>query len=214
MHYYIDGYNLLFRVVDASEDLQNQREAVLEELARKAQVIDLSATIVFDAHYQPGPVTRGHFKNLEVVYTSEKESADDYIHRAVTRIKNPRFITVVTSDKKLAWLCRLHGANTESISAFLTWLNRRYQNEQTPREAKKIKVAPQVIEQLPDPPPKPGTTSYYEAIFEEEIRNTLPLPTPKPLPPKPPRQVQSKPAPEEKRDESDYDRWLRLFGGS
>ncbi len=208
MHYYIDGYNLLFRVVEASADLQSQRDALLQELAQKAQAIDLSATLVFDAHHQPGPVSRGHFKSLEIVYTSEKESADEYIHRAVTRIKNPRFITVVTSDKKLAWLCRLHGANTESISAFLGWLNRRYQNECFPKvPTKKVKAPPKVIE-MPTLPPKPGTVSYYEAIFtgagsqEPEVKSQEPEARSQ----EPPLET-----PKAEDGESDFDRWLRLF---
>ncbi len=172
MHYYIDGYNLLFRVLDVDGEFQAQREAVLRDLATSAQLIDLSATIVFDAHYQPGDVSRGHFKNLEVVYTSEKESADDYIHRSVMRIKNPRFVTVVTSDKKLAWLCRNHGSNIATIAAFLSWLDKRCHNKKAPRLAKETKKLTEALD-LPAVPPKPGTISYYEAIFEAEMSKVL-----------------------------------------
>ncbi len=215
MHYYIDGYNLLFRVVDAVENLQTEREAVLAELGKRAQAIDLSATIVFDAHHQPGPVSRGHYKNLEIVYTSEKESADEYIHRAVLRIKNARFITVVTSDKKLAWLCRVHGANTQSISAFLKWLNSRYQNELMPR-LKKEKPPPKVVKKdlsaLPALPPKPGTLSYYEAIFEGEMKEApvSVVRVPEKVIPQKVKPEPEKPA-EDDSDESDFDRWLRTF---
>ncbi len=203
MHYYIDGYNLIFRILDVSEDLQAQREALLQDLAKKVQLIKLSATIVFDAHYRPGAVTRGHYKDLEVVYTSEKESADDYIHRKVRRVKNPKFITVVTSDKKLAWLCRQQGCNTESIPAFLRWLNRRYQNELAPAPNPERKKAPKIAE-LPKLPPKEGTLSYYEAIFEGKSVSQEQEPLP------PPRKEKRT---EENESESDFDRWMRLFGG-
>ena len=210
MHYYIDGYNLLFRVLKVEENLQVQREAVLQELAKKAQLIDLSATIVFDAHYQPGPVSKGHFKNLEVIYTSEKESADEYIQRVVKRIKNPRFVTVVTSDKKLAWLCRMQGSNTETISAFLGWLNRRYQNELVP-PTKKPKEPLKVID-LSLAPPKPGTASYYEAIFEGELVQEQAQTSAPPAAPPVVKDLPTKELPQE--PESDFDRYMRLFGES
>ena len=54
MHYFIDGYNLLFRLLHGSEDLQSEREAIIYELNKKISLIKLDVAIVFDAAYQIG----------------------------------------------------------------------------------------------------------------------------------------------------------------
>ena len=41
MHYFIDGYNLLFRLCMDSEDLQSQREAIIHDLNKKISLIKM-----------------------------------------------------------------------------------------------------------------------------------------------------------------------------
>jgi len=129
MHYYIDGYNLLFRTARAGDDLQTQRQYIIEELNTMLQVAEIDATVVFDAQYQPGESARSHYKHLMIQFTAIGETADELILDELKRTLKPRQETVVTSDKKLAWLARRLSAKTESVEEFMGWVNKRYKNK-------------------------------------------------------------------------------------
>ena len=70
MHYFIDGYNLLFRTTYASEDLAFQRQQIILDLNKKIQVLNLDVTIVFDSQYHPGESERFHYNQLEIEFTN------------------------------------------------------------------------------------------------------------------------------------------------
>src|ERR1700722_447984 len=105
MHYFIDGYNLLFRVVRAliDEDLQQQREKIIADLSHKISLLNIDATIIFDSYYQKGLRERSFSQSLEVLFTDEGETADECILDELKKCPHPRNEMVVTSDKKLAW---------------------------------------------------------------------------------------------------------------
>ena len=46
MHYYIDGYNLLFRTLQGTRELRTQREALVIDLDLKAGLLGLDITVV------------------------------------------------------------------------------------------------------------------------------------------------------------------------
>jgi uncharacterized protein len=151
MHYFIDGYNLMFRVVRAGSDLQMQREAIVRDLNRKIQKVGIDATLVFDSQYQASEGTRSHLKHLEICFTDLGQSADEYILLQLRRAQFPRQHLVVTSDKKLAWLARRQGAHTETVEDFLKQLNNRYRNKlKASKEAFKPLIPAQPI-QAPSP---------------------------------------------------------------
>jgi len=170
MHYFIDGYNLLFRVIKAlkEENLQQQREHLIEDLSQKIALLKIDATFVFDSTYHPGLRQKTFCEGVEILFTDEGETADECIIDELKRRPHPRAETVITSDKKLAWQARLCGAHTETIEQFLSTLNQRYRKRvHAPKEA------PEVKKSLPD----------YSHTFEEA----------------------------DKKPETDFDRWLRIF---
>jgi predicted RNA-binding protein with PIN domain len=128
MHYYIDGYNLLFRQLHVGEDLKYQRKALTDYLQKTINVISLSATLVFDSQFQPDEGSKHYLDGLEVVFTNIGETADDYILSELKNHHRPSQCTVVTSDKKLATLSRRQLAATVSVEDFLTFINKRYKN--------------------------------------------------------------------------------------
>ena len=137
MHYFIDGYNLLFRILRNGDNLADQRRQIIEDLCQKVKILQLDVTLVFDSQYQPGDSERSYYNSLEIQYTSEGETADDFILSALKRSAHPEAQTVVTSDKHLAWLSRRRLAKTEPIEEFITWLNKRFKNKL--RQSKKEK---------------------------------------------------------------------------
>lgn len=190
MHYYIDGYNMLFRLVHAGDNLQSQREAIIHDLNQKIELVRINVSIVFDAAFQPGGYrTRSHFNRLEILYTDEGELADDFIIDELKTISNPRQETVVTSDKKLAWRARSYSAHTESVESFIAWLNKSYKNKlrliktgESPLPLKPAlkpptpvvqPVIPSKIIHPTDEASIEQCTSYYEQVFEKRFQELL-----------------------------------------
>lgn len=233
MHYFIDGYNLIFRLLHEEEDLQSKREAIIHDLNQKISLLRIDASIVFDATSQLGDGTRTHYDQLEILFTAEGETADEYIMEEIRNHPHPQQETVVTSDKRLAWRVRNRSAHTESVEEFTFWLNRAYKNKQ--RQLKKGKQIP------PISPPKPKVSSknslpvqgasleacedYYAQIFEskwEEIvkkeeakKSDALLSASKKRTPRTPKQKRPDPfeAPlsNEERAESEQERWEKIF---
>lgn len=164
MHYYIDGYNLLFRVLHAGDDLPSQRQRMIEELNTKFQLLNLNATLVFDSQYQIGSSTRSHYQCLEILFSSHGETADERILDEIRVDLFPRQAVVVTSDKKLAWFARRCSVKTESVEQFMEWVNKRYKNKlhQRPTPAKQ-----QASTALPKP--KPPSAPVPKATPEENF---------------------------------------------
>lgn len=224
MHYFIDGYNLMFRVLRAGDDLQMQREVIISDLNEKIQLLNLDVTIVFDAQYQFGEGSRSHFETLEICFTNQGETADDYIIKCVKSSPNPRQETVVTSDNKLAWRARRFLAKTESVKEFMSWLNRRHKNKLSKREKEdesqitkqlsKFNLVSEEHTKEAEQPPKPGKTAaenfdYYLYQFEKKFHE-MAAEEPKKKPPSKPRRLKKIPKAEHPQ-ESDMERWQRIF---
>lgn len=152
MHYFIDGYNLLFRYLYEDDRLSVQREIIIADLNTKLQNLEIEVTLVFDAQYQLGDTSRSHFQNLEILFSAQGETADDLILEEIKRERHPRQVVVVTSDKKLAWFARRSSAKTESVEYFMNWLNKRYKNKQ--RSIKKVTNASSSVKVKENIPPK------------------------------------------------------------
>lgn len=209
MHYFIDGYNLMFRLSMMKETLQAEREQFIADLYAKIQVARLDVTIVFDAQYSEGLGSRSHLDCLEICFTDEGETADDYIINELGSTPNPREEIVVTSDNNLAWRARRMHAKTEQVEEFMRWLDHRYRkkkkdlpNDYVIKEPPKIQLPeevtpPQTQEELK------ASESYYLKAFEKKFKELEPkrnLPYPKNKSSKPKEEI-----------ESDTERWQRLF---
>ena len=208
MHYFIDGYNLMFRFSLMKNSLQAEREQFITDLYTKIQVAGLDVTIVFDAQYQEGLGSRSHLDCLEICFTDEGETADEYIINELNSAPNPREEVVVTSDNKLAWLARRTYAKSEPVEEFMRWLDHRYRKKkkELPKDHK-IQEPPKIS--LPEEVFSPQTQeeldtadSYYLKAFEKKFKEI----EPKAPPPEPKKKPTSK-----KTGESEEERWQRLF---
>lgn len=160
MHYYIDGYNFLFRLShDWHFDLRTQREALIQAFNEKIEELKLSLTIVFDGAEMPrGDYTRGHWKNVEVVYTHEGLSADDYILHQLENERHPKLWTVVTADRELMGRAKLLGAGAMDIVMFLQLLEKRKRKKIGRRRAER------------SPMDSRDNITRLEKIFEERLK--------------------------------------------
>lgn len=211
MHYYIDGYNLMFRVLQNREgNLQTQRQQMIDDLTQKIEFLELDVTFVFDAQYQPCDSSRSFFRNLEILFTAHGETADEAIINEIKSESKPRQQVVVTSDKKLAWFARRCSVKTESVEEFVAWVNKRCHNKLRHQRAEVlakravIKTAPIVelgTKPIPKalPPAQPGSIDYYLAAFDVEDVPEISIVT------------SDQPPPSKKVIISEMARWLNLF---
>jgi predicted RNA-binding protein with PIN domain len=99
----VDGYNMigawpeLQRLKDVS--LEEARDRLIGMLADYQGYSGMKVTVVFDAHYVPGRGGQYRQHRVEVLYTREKETADEVIERLVRNLKGlRRHVYVATSD--------------------------------------------------------------------------------------------------------------------
>jgi uncharacterized protein len=104
MHYFIDGYNLLFRTSWKAfhSNLEDARKTLIREIDTYAALLHFTITIVFDAPFQSDELSRSHFRNLEIIFTSKGLTADDYLVDFFSHAKEGTQYTLVTSDKVLS----------------------------------------------------------------------------------------------------------------
>jgi predicted RNA-binding protein with PIN domain len=166
MHYFIDGYNMLFRLVGAKDDLQKQREAIIHDLNKKISLVKLDISLIFDSTYQIGERERSHFHELEIAFTAEGETADEYILDEIKNSSHPQQEIVVTSDKGLARKARLLSAQVESIEDFMVHLNRSYKNKlRQLRKEKPLTLSASVSFSVPSPSPLPSRESIKPSLI-------------------------------------------------
>jgi len=99
----VDGYNMigawseLSRLKDHS--LEDARDRLLDMLADFQGFSGMRVFVVFDAHQMPGIGATYNQHKLTVVYTKEKETADECIERICTEwINRRRSVYVATND--------------------------------------------------------------------------------------------------------------------
>lgn len=99
----VDGYNIigdweeLKRLKDI--DMAEARDRLIELMAEYQAYSGYRVIIVFDAYEVPGMESKLKQYQVEVIYTKEKETADERIERLVGKLKNIKTeVYVATSD--------------------------------------------------------------------------------------------------------------------
>lgn len=218
MHYLIDGYNLLFRTLRgrSGENLKEERNRIAEELGNKLLIAGIEATLIFDSYYQVGPRERFYQFGLDVHYTDEKQTADEYILEGVRHASRPQDYIVVTSDRGLARRAAGKGAKIQTIEAFKSMLQRIYIKKLQPiptSPSLPLLIQPKLATKIE------SSLERYERLFEVKLegkeerkgetkKKAQKAPIKKVKKPKEPKEQESPP---ENQGENDYERWLKAF---
>lgn len=99
----VDGYNIIGDwpelVKLKKQSLIDARDALIEKMAEYQAITGRNVIIVFDAHLVKGIGAKDHLYRVEVIYTRQKETADERIERLAKQLKNVNTqIYVATSD--------------------------------------------------------------------------------------------------------------------
>jgi hypothetical protein len=215
MHYFIDGYNLLFYLFGrASPDLKSQRNQLIYDLNIKIEALALDVSLIFDSHLCPGEGSRSHFGFLEIVYTPHNMTADDFMIKKIKRSSHPTQEVLVTNDRELASRARHLLAHTQTLDHFLNWLDRRYRNLHK-KKAKPLKL---ITKTAPSNTPIPsqhteihqGTFEFYLSQFESAYQKLVEEQEIKKEKKKPSKHKLITPE-TETTYASDFERWLSIF---
>lgn len=100
----VDGYNVIFAWNELKElagvNIDSARDRLIDIIQNYAGATCDESLVVFDAYKVKGrDVSENLLGNLKVVYTSENETADQYIEKFTSREGRKYDITVVTSDR-------------------------------------------------------------------------------------------------------------------
>lgn len=119
----VDGYNIIFAWDElkkrANDSLELAREELIRRLCRYQGYSGCEVILVFDAYKvkkNPGEVER--FRNINVVYTKEAETADTYIERVSHELSKKHRVRVATSDGSEQLIILGSGALRVPASAF------------------------------------------------------------------------------------------------
>ncbi|RJE83031.1 NYN domain-containing protein [Paenibacillus sp. 1011MAR3C5] len=99
----VDGYNIIGAWPELEKlkehDLEDARDKLLDMLADYQGFTGMQVYVVFDAHQVPGLGSTFKQHKLTIVYTKEKETADECIERLCNElIARRRNLYVATSD--------------------------------------------------------------------------------------------------------------------
>lgn len=99
----VDGYNIIgaWETLKKAKviEIAQARDMLIEYMAEYQAYTGDRVIIVFDAYYVHGIASRLKTFKVEIIYTKEKETADECIERIVSDLKNVRNqVYVATSD--------------------------------------------------------------------------------------------------------------------
>ncbi len=156
----VDGYNIIFAWESLSElartNLDGARNKLMDILSNFQAYRKMHLILVFDAYKvkgNPGSTVRYH--NIDVVYTKEAETADQYIEKVSHNMRGKYRVRVATSDGLEQLI--IMGAGAARVSA------REFQQE--------VMAASEELRQtfLANPGQPSGTKNYLMEGVSEEV---------------------------------------------
>jgi predicted RNA-binding protein with PIN domain len=124
MAYIVDGNNVMGQTPGWHRDKSKSRIALLEMLASFAKAKKARVTAVFDGGPDSAFPEGSAFHGVRILYAERGSDADTRIERLVETAPDPRGLTVVTSDRHLAFLVRSRGATVVRSGEFRKQIDR------------------------------------------------------------------------------------------
>jgi uncharacterized protein len=121
----VDGYNIIGAWPKLQKlkniDFHAAREQLIRDMAEYQSFKGWKVIVVFDAHLSPGIEKKSKQSRVEVIYTREKETADERIEKLVSHYINVKTnVYVATSDLTEQWTIFLQGALRMSARELIT----------------------------------------------------------------------------------------------
>ncbi len=138
----IDGYNVIFKISELGytteksdiEVLRNKFLNILEQYKEKRKH---KLIVVFDGKGHGNSMATGT-AGIDVVFSSEGLEADDEIKRMVRNSKNPKHITVITSDRDIEQHVKKYGCKVVDALDFYNDIKKKLSGSQVSRNDKRL----------------------------------------------------------------------------
>ena len=124
MAYIVDGNNVMGQTPGWHRDKSKSRRMLLAKLAAFARLKKARVTVVFDGGPDSAVPEGSAFHGVKVLYAERGSDADTRIERLVETATDPRGLTIVTSDRHLAFLVRSRGATVIRSGEFREQIER------------------------------------------------------------------------------------------
>lgn len=121
----VDAYNVIgkWRELEQIKDkhgLAAAREEFTERMTNYSAVENLHTELVFDAYGRAGAGTYETITNHVTVYfTASGQTADSYIERQCSELRQQRRLIVVTSDRVEGWTAKGFGAELRTAESLI-----------------------------------------------------------------------------------------------
>ena len=114
----IDGHNLIGQMQDLQLDDPHDEAQLVARLKVYRSIVREPITVVFDAGEAHIPRQGLSGGGVEVVFATERASADDIIVARIARTAEPRSVLVVSSDREIRAAARRAGARIMTSEDF------------------------------------------------------------------------------------------------
>ena len=118
----IDGHNLIGRLPDLGLDDPDDEAKLVARLRTHCARTRKRATVVFDCGL-PGGRSELSGGGVEVIFAPTGRTADSILRERVRRARDPRGLTVVTSDRGVIAAAQARGARVMRAEEFAAQLN-------------------------------------------------------------------------------------------
>ena len=140
MAYIVDGNNVMGQIPGWHRDKSKSRRQLLVKLAAFARAEKARVTVVFDGGADNQVPDGSAYHGVKVLYAERGSDADSRIEMLVNRSTDPRGLTVVTSDRHLAFLVRSSGASVIRSGEFRSLMERRLESTPAPEDGEEVEV--------------------------------------------------------------------------
>lgn len=118
MAYIIDGNNVMGQTPGWHRDKSGSRRMLLARVAAFARARKARVIVVFDGEPDRAVPEGSAVHGVKVLYAERGSDADTRIERLIEASTDPRGLTVVTSDRRLAFAVRARGATVVRSGEF------------------------------------------------------------------------------------------------
>jgi len=117
MPYMIDGHNLIGQLKDIALDDPNDEALLTQKLIGFAARTGRRCVVVFD-HGLPGGTSRMSTRSVQVVFASQRSTADRVMMERIRKLPDTKEWVVVSSDHDVVQTARLRRIETMSAGQF------------------------------------------------------------------------------------------------
>ncbi len=140
MAYIVDVNNVMGQTPGWHRDKPNARQLLLKKLAAFAKAKQAGVTVVFDGEPDRRVPEGSTFRGVKVLYAERGSDADSRIEHLVETSSDPRGLTVVTSDRHLAFVVRSRGATAIRSGEFRELIEHSHESKPKAEDGAEFEV--------------------------------------------------------------------------